>query len=283
MNLSKEISGNAQNDILLVKKEKLSEKIAELCERFSWLDGNNKPRSAAMLAILSSHICEREIEFLLRNPSSTNRHKRFDHYWTEKSNYATMLLVSKLLTRLTEIGLKVGIATEFPGTFGHYDIAIVPGNPCRVFSKKKELIKIEVKAASGISLEQITRYLLDSTPLVVARFLTNQVVLLRPTELQQYVESVVDIMIQKANRILEGKFIEIQGKYCSECADISCPYNSSAARKSPQSNNVSLLITLRDEEFAWDLQTFLTNLKSVVDRTTNAVLSELQLESSGVE
>ncbi len=267
-----------QNDALALRKTKLEEKLAELCERYKWLDKENKPRLASAFAILTSNLCEQEVEFLFRNPPvSSSRTSRFDRYWKEKSDTATFFIVSNLASLITETGFNVRIATEARVPFGHYDISLISGNPCRVTFNGTEILKIEIKGSSGISLSQITRYLYEPSPLLLVRVLTAQVTLLEPTKLQEYICFSIDTMIDKVDRILGGKYFTIKGKYCSQCPDVSCPYNLALSTSNLEQNKKSFFsfVGMSDNEFNWDIQTFFRNLKIVSEKTADIVLQEL--------
>jgi len=220
--------------------------------------------------ILSSYACERQIKHLLHNCNHAKESQRFDSYYREKSEFATIKILECLKTRLHSDGVDATILTEAPSEIGRYDVVVIQGYPCRVYAKSEEIVRIEVKASLGLNLEQIDRYLWDFSPLILARVITGHVAKIQPLALQSYILFSLRELNAKADRLLSGKFYTIPGTSCLSCPDNNCHYNRSKNRKSMN------IVTMRDSEFAEDLKSFFQNLSYVSERTASLVVEELK-------
>lgn len=227
-------------------------------------------RTATIAKLLASVQCERRISYALANPKVKDDQK-FDSIFREKSEYATVKILDCLKRRLDEEGYNVSISTEVKDEMGRYDVTIVSGAPCLVMRDDRQVVRIEIKAALGLPLEQVERYVWTSAPLIVVRVLINQVILLRPKELMSFRDFSMSNLIAKAKRIEEGKGYTVPGK-CWGCPDRSCPFNEGKGTE-PRP-----LITLSDAE--WDLKALLNNIPSVAERTASLVLQELKASST---
>lgn len=256
----------------------LNRGLEDLCNKYGW-NYHGSPRTQAALAILS-HSCERRIDYLFRNQSKAVQTSKFDRYYSEKSNYSTILLVDRIKEKLAEAGFAVNIVTEQRTPFGTFDISILSGSPCRVFQNGHELMKIEVKGSIGLTLEQLTRYLLDSSPLILVRVLTNQVCLIRANEFQDYLSFVMVSMTKKIDRLLAKKTWTIPGRYCNDCPDSECPNYPTVH---PEAVQEFSLVSMPSDQFEWDIKTFFRNLHSVADRTAKLVVNEVSRLNSTVE
>jgi hypothetical protein len=250
-------------------RDELVTALGLLISKYEWVY-KSKAKTASLAKLLTSTVCERQLDYLLRNPQYED--KRFDSFYREKSEYSTVKILDHLKGRLAEEGIKACIATEVKDEsgFGVYDVTIVRGNPCLVLQGGQEKIKIEIKASFGLPLEQIERYLWDPSPLVLVRVLAGQVVLLRRPDLKEFVQFSNRLILEKAKRLAEGKGSTVPGPHCSGCPDSMCPHNRGARRSS---NGV---VKSSDSDFGEDLGLLFANLPYVAERTASLVVQELK-------
>ena len=251
------------------------DKLTELCKRSGLIFGG-KPAVTMLSSLLSRNHCERRISHLLQNPTLLSRKGEpdFDSIYREKSEYATGLIVDHLKTRLLQEGYKVSIATESKSDFSVADVMIETGNPCKIFHQGIEKIVIEVKASLGIPLEQIGRYLLDGSTLIVGRIITNHAFMLKPSYHHNFVEFSLKEMISKSERLLQDSPISVPGKYCKSCMDFECPFN-----KNKGFTTDSKLITVSSDSIQREMDSFFGNLSEVSRKIATLVLEELKASS----
>lgn len=248
------------------QKAELQKKLAELSEKFGLASGNLGPRTTTVAKSLASMQCERRIAYALSNPED-DRAQKFDSIFREKSQWATVKIIDRVKQELDAQGFRAAITTEAKEEgIGRYDVAIVAGDPSVVFRADVPIVRIEVKAALGLPLEQVERYLWNPTPLIVARLLTSQVVLFKPDEMAGFVEFSLSNSISKAARIAEDRPYVVPGN-CYGCPDRGCQFNSGKQSSRP-------IITLDDAD--WDLMSLFRNVPSVAERTAILVLKELR-------
>jgi hypothetical protein len=250
-------------------KDELVTALGLLISKYEWVY-KSKAKTASLAKLLTSTVCERQLDYALRNPEYED--KRFDSFYREKSEYSTVKILDHLKGRLAEEGIKACIATEVKDEngFGVYDVTIVKGNPCLILQGGQEKIKIEIKASFGLPLEQVERYLWDPSPLILVRVLAGQVVLLKRPDLKEFVQFSNRLVLEKAKRLAEGKSVTVSGLYCSGCPDLACPHNRGAKRPS---NGV---IKSNDSDFGEDLSSLFRNLPFVAEKTSELVIRELK-------
>ncbi len=132
-----------------------------------------------MLALLGESACERSVLYTLSNPDAADR-TRFDPYYGGKSELATTILLDNLKRRLENEGFKAGLATEVRDPVGTYDVVVVRGSPCLILKGGTTLARVEIKGSLGLPMAQLTRYLLNPTPLILCRVALGTAVLSRP-------------------------------------------------------------------------------------------------------
>jgi len=247
--------------------------IEKLGVTFGWSERELK-RTTTLVKFLSTNACERRIGYYLSNPDPDGQ--KFDPFYREKSEYATLKILDHLKRRLTEEGFATSLAEEVKDDFGVYDVTIVKTDPCMILREGEQVARLEIKASLGVPLEQIDRYLWGVSPLILVRVITGQVALLRPRELHDYVEFSTMDLVQKAKRMSEGKGYTIPGRYCWTCPDAACQFG----RKRRVTN--ARMVKMDDSEFGEDLTFFFKNLPHVAERTSRLVIQELRSSTAGV-
>lgn len=267
-----EITPCHNNPIIQTIPQDVKEQKQELFSKLKMLSEKYRcTRRTIMLSrTVSSNVCERRIKHLLDNSELEKDNQRFDSYYRQKSEFATIKILEHMKSRLLCSGVDVTILTEAPSDIGRYDVILIQGYPCKIYVQGVEMIRVEVKASLGLDFEQIDRYLWDSSPLILARVITGHVAKLEPLVLQSYVLFSLRELNAKVDRLISGEIYTIPGIACRTCADRSCLYNRN---KGKEPVNV---VTMPDSEFAEDLNSFFKNLSYVAERTANLVIEELK-------
>jgi len=249
--------------------QELMAKINELALRYNYTVAG-KLRTGSVLKLLTSNVCEERIRHDLEAKEEADGDEVFDSIYAERSSFATNVIIDVLKSALIREGFIVRIATEQKFDVGRYDIVIEAGNPCIVYSNERtKRIRIEVKASFGLPFEQIQRYLFDPSSLILARVLPGQVIKLDPLTLQSFIDFSARTLIEKSERILNNKGYLVRGPHCSQCRNDACPFL-------PKREDRRRLVTMNEEELAWEMQLFLNNLPHVATKVAELVLEELK-------
>lgn len=230
-------------------------------------------KTAVVGALLCSNICERKIKHSLEHPPS-NRNEKFDPLFRAKSDYATLKIVDHIKSRLNKDEILASITCESRDETGAYDVLVESSNPSGTVPNHHKKIKLEVKAGLSVAIEQVERYLWEPSPLLLIRVMSRQVIRFDPSELSEFLNFAISEDVQKAKRLLGGKYHTVPGKYCSACMDISCEHN-----KFRPSNSVRM-IQFSDIDAQEDLNLFLRNLALVAERAASFVIQELRREQT---
>lgn len=160
------------------------------------------------------------------------------------------------------------ILTEASSDIGRHDIVIIRGYSCKIYAKNEEIVRIEIKAGLGLNLEQIDRYLWGPSPLILARVATGHVAKIEPLALQPYVLFSLRELNAKLDRLVSDKLFTIPG---TSCTNYSCAYNKNRGRKRPVN-----IITMAENEFTDDLNSFFKNIRYVAEKVASLVIDELR-------
>lgn len=258
---------NTQDIEVEEQKQELLEKLKIIAERHGWMY-KGQPSLVKLARTISKYACERQIKHLLENARLADDSQRFDSYYREKSEFATLKILDTIKTRLSADDVHAAILTEVPSDVGRYDLAIVQGYPCKVYCKGEEIIRVEVKAGLSVNLEQIERYMWESSPLILVRVITGHVAKIEPQKLRSYILFSLKELHAKADRLLSGKLYAIPRATCAVCSDSDCPHNRS--RKSAR------MVTFPDSRFLEDLNLFFQNLSYAAERTASLIIEELK-------
>jgi hypothetical protein len=248
------------------QKDQLAKKVEELAYSYGW--GRRKSLNTALLKLLSTHSCEGRIQNALQN-KETEEDAKFDSYYRKKSEYATVRILDRLKTLLSANGIEALIQTEAYSTVGRYDAVISQTN--NKPSEKCKKIRIEIKASLGLDFEQLGRYLMEPSSLILIRVVTGQVAKLPITELQPYVSFTLQELIAKTDRLLTKKCYIVPGNDCHGCQDTMCIYKRNKNKGATKMG----FITVSDNEFTNDLTSFLKNISFVAEKTASIVIEEL--------
>ncbi len=250
--------------------EELMAKINELASKYNYMT-SGKARTISALKLITSNVCEERIRHNLETKGEGDNDDVFDSIYAERSSFATNVIIDVLKSSISKEGFTVGIATEQKSDVGIYDITIKAGNPCEVYTYGREkMIRIEVKASFGLPFEQIQRYLLDPSPLILVRVLSGQAIKLKPSSFQAFMDFSTKTLAEKTQRILDGKGYRIPGPHCYSCTNDTCPFFLASERVGRK------LVTMSEEELALETELFFNNLPKVAQRVAYLVLDELR-------
>lgn len=258
-----------------IQQEKLFKKTETLAERCGWLHKHQAP-TVTWLKLISKYSCEnRIIQALTTNDLNDNA--RFDSYYRQKSEFATIKILDRVKTTLSETGLEATVLTEVRSDIGRYDAVVALGDLNKSLTGNTRRVRIEIKASAGLDFEQVGRYLWEPSMLILARVVLGQVAKLSPSDLQSYVTFSLEELTAKVDRLLSQKFYAVPGIDCTDCLDHKCVYNK---RKRVSRRNKNNVITVPDTEFADDLSSFFKNLSYVSERVAKMVVEELTSSSN---
>jgi len=86
-------------------------------------------------------------------------------------------------------------------------------------------ICLEAKTGLNISLNQSEKYMWNGTTVVLVRFSSGDAIVFRAAEWADSLKAALADRIEKAKRILNGRFILVPGRDCYECPMKSCRFN----------------------------------------------------------
>jgi hypothetical protein len=244
--------------------------LTQLCNQHGW-SSKGRLWTTAIARLLNEVTCEERIMHQLTHPEERDQ-QRFDPYYAEKSRFGTLKIVDALKTRLLKENYTVAVGTEYRADFGVFDVAIVMGNPIVVMKKGEPALKVEIKGSLGIPLEQVDRYAWTDAPLVLARIITNNVVILHPDEMREFAQFSIESVAAKARRLVDGKPFLVPGPDCRDCGARSCAYYEGGRIQRP-------IMKMNDAEFGPDLETFFRNLPVVAEKVSDVVVQELRKHS----
>jgi hypothetical protein len=254
-------------------RAELLETIRKLCSAYGLTLGG-APKIASVAKLLAATPCERRISCLLKNHNWQESSQRFDPLYRLKSEYAVLKILDQLKTKLIAAGLQVSIATEAEYDFGVSDIRITLAKSQG--ETKSRIVRIEVKAGLGISLEQLERYLWNESPLIVVRVMTRHVAVLKPVLLRRFIRDTMRAAIAKGKRLANGTFQELPGTHCGDCPDFGCSYNRCRHQAEKP------MVKIRENEFESDLQSFFENIPLIAEKVADITINLLTESDSEV-
>ncbi len=228
-----------------------------------------KRKNATVIAILNSISCEELAKNRLYNKEEED--VRFDSYYLEKHEVARRKLIDRLKTELGKAGFDFQLLTEENGDdFGRRDIVpIHNGRRLAIESKDGQRLGVEIKGSVGLDISQLERYLLSGEKLLLVRIITNQVKLLDPQDYTEHLNSAMQDLTSKAQRILDDRQFLVPGLECSRCPLTNCVYNKSVKKIDRK------FVCMTHEDFNEDLTRFLQNLYPTIERAVEIILQEL--------
>lgn len=252
------------------RKLRLLDLVREICQKYDFMS-KGRPRTQAALAVLSS-VCERSAAYDFSHPRYGDGSK-FDPYYVQKAELSNSFICTTVLQHIASAGFTVRAAMESSDPFGRYDVSIVRGTPCRVLKGGSTVCRIETKGSLGLPLSSqvLSRYLFGEGPLILCRIMTDQVIVLDPRQLQEFVDFSADLLSSRASRVLQGNHFVVPGPQCGgECGDRLCEYNERKSRESRR------LVTPKEADFQDDLYQFMRYLPQVSRRAGEVVVGLLK-------
>ena len=238
-------------------------KFDETLEALVGISGASKPK---IQKIIGETVCERYAWALITGARRMQR--AFDPYYSQKHELAKHKLIQRLCGELQRAGKRTAVMNEAPTDFGRFDILIIESNPVKILLHPGFEIVVEIKTGLSLNLAQIERYLSSGRMVVLVRFSTEQVVMLRPSDYQRFLVESSQDRLDVLNRLLNNRALEIPGEECFNCQISDCDHNQQEEKCQRPS-----IITPRD--FSSDLCAFLDHLYPCINKAVRLILSEL--------
>lgn len=241
----------------------LRDSFLDLCAHIAVKFGVNGASAKAVASLLMESICERFVLEKWRFHGAGA--DEVDRIWRNLHDYAVLLLVERLKNRLLESGLLTAIVGEAESPSGRYDVLVlVNGGSVRILNGGGS-ISLEVKTGLNVSLCQLERYLWNGVTVILLRFATGDIVVLKPDEWAGLMKSALADRIEKAKRILAGAPVITPGKDCFECPLKGCRFN-----KWRGSNGLR-----RPKRLDELLKRFVENAYPAIEMAVNIIVEEL--------
>jgi len=231
----------------------------EIAAKYS--DGSSGKR---VIDLLMENLCERCI--IERLKAGYSGDEEVDRVWRNLHEYAVSLLVERLKNELAAKGFPINIFSEADNPTGRYDaLLIVDKRSIQIFNSSGNIC-IEAKTGLNISLSQSEKYMWNGTTVVLVRFASGDAIVFRAAEWADFLKAALADRIEKAKRILNGRFILVPGRDCYECPMKSCRFNKRSDGESESSKS-------RSVESLFD--SFRRNAYKAIERAIKAVIAEL--------
>ena len=247
-------------EVLRLRDEliRLAEEIVAKCA------GSQCISSKKVISLLMEYLCERCI--IERIKQNYDEDEEIDRVWRNLHEYAVLRLVERLKNELAAKGFPINIFSEADNPTGRYDVLLVVNGRSIQILNSGGNICLEAKTGLNISLNQSEKYMWNGTTVVLVRFASGDVIVLRATDWIDFLRAALADRIEKAKRILDGKVILVPGRDCYECPMKSCRFNKRSDGESESSKS-------RSVESLFD--SFRRNAYKAIERAIKAVIAEL--------
>jgi len=232
---------------------------AEIAAKYS-----SSVSSKKVIDPLMENLCERCI--IERLKAGCGGDEEIDRVWRNLHEYAVSLLVERLKNELAANGFPINIFSEADNPTGRYDALLIADRRSIQILNGGGNICIEAKTGLNISLNQSEKYMWNGTTVVLVRFSSGDAIVFRAAEWADFLKAALADRIEKAKRILNGRFILVPGRDCYECPMKSCRFNKRSDGESESSKS-------RSVEDLFD--SFRRNAYKAIERAIKAVMAEL--------
>ncbi|MEM1674733.1 MAG: hypothetical protein QXI56_07680 [Candidatus Bathyarchaeia archaeon] len=231
----------------------------EIAAKYS--DGSSGKR---VIDLLMENLCERCI--IERLKAGYSGDEEIDRVWRNLHEYAVSLLVERLKNELAAKGFPISIFSEADNPTGRYDALLIVDRRSIQILNGGGNICIEAKTGLNISLSQSEKYMWNGTTVVLVRFTSGDVIVLRAADWIDFLRAALADRIEKAKRILDGKVILVPGRDCYECPAEQCRFKKNCGREREPTKPRSM-----EELF----DGFRRNAYNAIDEAVRAVMVEL--------
>jgi len=168
------------------------------------------------ISVLSEYPCPARC---LQELTPNGEADKIDYFHIERHKYLVMTFTNRLIYELWKRGLHAEVACENKGRTGRGDVDIRPkSNP----SMK---IRVEIKGGESIGIEQVLRYIADTSVLVLCLPSRGDAISINHNQLSNQAYYHLKTIAEKAEILLnEGVNIRVPGPWCSGCR-LDCSFS----------------------------------------------------------
>ncbi|MEM3640571.1 MAG: hypothetical protein QXH37_01420 [Candidatus Bathyarchaeia archaeon] len=254
-------NGEFCQDVLRLRDEFL-----DLCAHIAARLSSGRVSEKAVASLLMESLCERfVVEKLKFEGADANE---ADRIWRNMHDYAVSLLLERLKNELFTRGFSVAVFNEVENPVGRYDVLLVVNRGRVQILNGNGSISLEVKTGLNVSLSQLEKYLWNGVTVILLRFATGDVVVLKPIEWADFLKSALADRIEIAKRILDNTPILVPGKDCRDCPLQSCPFN----RKEGGNPGIT-----KPKDLSELFNRFRENAYKAIESAVKAVITELTM------
>ncbi|MGB9959864.1 MAG: hypothetical protein ACPLKQ_05025 [Candidatus Bathyarchaeales archaeon] len=244
---------------------KFRDEFLYLCAHIATRFSSGRASEKAVASLLMESSCEKfVVEKLKAEGAYTNY---VDPIWRNVHDYAVLLLLERLKNELLAHGFSVTVFNEVENSAGRYDVLLVVNRWQVQIINGSGSISIEVKTGLNVSLSQLEKYLWNGITVVLLRFATGDVVVLKPSEWVDLLKFALADRIEKAKRVLASTPILVPGKDCRGCPLQSCRFNKK------ESGNPGMT---KPKDLSELFNRFRVNAYKAIESAVKAVMIELQ-------
>ncbi|MEM4521521.1 MAG: hypothetical protein QXF23_07350, partial [Candidatus Bathyarchaeia archaeon] len=220
--------------------------------------------SKKVISLLMEYLCERCI--IERIKQNYDEDEEIDRVWRNLHEYAVLRLVERLKNELAAKGFPISIFSEADNPTGRYDVLLVVNGRSIQILNSCGNICLEAKTGLNISLNQSEKYMWNGTTVVLVRFASGDVIVLRAADWIDFLRAALADRVEKAKRIVDGKVILVPGRDCYECSAEQCRFKKNCEREREPTKPRSM-----EELF----DGFRRNAYNAIDEAVRAVMVEL--------
>ena len=221
--------------------------------------GSSRVTKLHVAFTLETTLCDATALCRLKCRTGSERFSRRDSYWMCRHEFAKRRLIEGIMNAASAMQIPLKVLSEGSAPHARADIVVhIP----RLESSQGTRIAVEIKTGSSMDFGQIERLLWDNASVVLVRFSTGHVKAVRCDELAAFLNDSLESRIQRLGRLIAGSNVTIP---CNDC--YGCPVESCEHRKSGRGG-----MTMTDEAFNADFDTFLLNLYPTIRKAVRQVM-----------
>jgi len=218
--------GSGFGSKVLTLRDELIRLAEEIATKYA---GSQCISSKKVISLLMEYLCERCI--IERIKQNYDEDEEIDRVWRNLHEYAVLRLVERLKNELAAKGFPISIFSETDNPTGRYDVLLVVNGRSIQILNSGGNICLEAKTGLNISLNQSEKYMWNGTTVVLVRFASGDVIVLRAADWIDFLKAALADRIEKAKRILDGKIILVPGRDCYECPAEQCRFKKNSGRE----------------------------------------------------
>jgi|GEM_PF-6986495 len=234
-------------------------------------------RQTTVIKSLIENTCEYRARHEIATPRYYSQQK-FDKYFTIKHDFIKNKFVQNLSFALRLNGISACIATEEKSIPGVYDVLIRNEQGIITIRNEKngKRICVELKGGASFGIDQLERYLYENDIVVLVRVLMNQVLRIRRTDIESYLNRSLLHLCNRTTLISgageNGNLAALQkipGPYCKGCpVGVDCQFFIQSTQ--------SHLVSFSSKSMQEDLLAIFSNVDGCIDQATDIIIEELK-------